>query len=76
MPLFEYRCKTCDAKFELLVMGSTTPACPSCNSKKLEKMLSTFAVNTNSGTTMRETTAGPCGSCGDPRGPGACAWEN
>lgn len=76
MPLFEYHCKKCDHQFELLVMGSTTPACPECNSKKLEKMLSTFAVNTNGNVAAREAMPGPCGSCGDPRGPGACAWDN
>lgn len=76
MPLFEYHCKKCDHQFELLVMRSTTPACPECNSKKLQKMLSTFAVNTNGSSAAREAMPGPCGSCGDPRGPGACAWDN
>lgn len=76
MPLFEYHCKKCAAQFELLVMGSTTPTCPSCHSTKLEKMLSTFAVSTNGGAATREAAAGPCGTCGDPRGPGACAWDN
>jgi len=76
MPLFEYHCPKCNHQFELLVMGSTAPACPECNSKKLEKMLSTFAVNINGGAAMREAMPGPCGSCGDPRGPGACAWDN
>jgi putative FmdB family regulatory protein len=76
MPLFEYHCQKCDHQFELLVMGSTVPACPECNSKKLEKMLSTFAVSTNGGGAAREAMLGPCGSCGDPRGPGACAWDN
>jgi putative FmdB family regulatory protein len=76
MPLFEYHCKKCDHQFELLVMGSTVPTCPACNSKKLEKMLSTFAVSTNSSGVARKAAPGPCGSCGDPRGPGACAWDN
>jgi putative FmdB family regulatory protein len=76
MPLYEYQCKKCDHQFEALVMGSTIPACPVCNSKKLDKLLSTFAVSSNNGDTSFEAAPGPCGSCGDPRGPGACAWEN
>jgi putative FmdB family regulatory protein len=76
MPLFEYHCKKCNSQFELLVMGSTTPMCPTCNSQKLEKLLSTFAVNTNGGVAAREAGAGPCGACGDPRGTGACAWDS
>lgn len=73
MPLFEYECKKCGHQFEQLIMGSTTPVCPSCQSKKLEKLLSTFAVN-SSNITAREATA-PCSTCGDPRGPGACALD-
>jgi putative FmdB family regulatory protein len=76
MPLYEYICKKCRHQFELLVRGSTTPTCPKCNSKSLDKLLSTFAVSTNGGVAAREASAGPCGTCGDPRGPGACAWDN
>jgi putative FmdB family regulatory protein len=76
MPLFEYACKHCGHQFETLVMGSTTPTCPSCSSQKLEKLLSVFAVNTSGGSTTPREATGPCGTCGDPRGPGACAWEN
>ena len=45
MPLFEYRCLACDSQFELLVRGSDVPACPSCASTSLERMLSLFAVS-------------------------------
>jgi len=75
MPLFEYACKKCGHQFETLVMGSTKPVCPECNSAKLEKMLSTFAVSSNGGADP-QSAIGACGSCGDPRGPGACAWDN
>ena len=43
MPIFEYICKKCDNRFELLVRASASPQCPQCNSKKLEKQFSTFA---------------------------------
>ena len=76
MPLFEYICKKCSHQFEVLVMGSTVPECPSCNSKRLEKLMSSFAVNSGGGNKDSQKTVGACGSCGDPRGPGACAWDN
>lgn len=40
MPIYDYRCKDCDKTFELLVRSSSTPACPTCCSRQLEKLLS------------------------------------
>jgi len=48
MPLFEYRCPACDSQFELLIRGDATPACPSCESTSLERVISMFAVNSDS----------------------------
>jgi putative FmdB family regulatory protein len=76
MPLFDYRCKKCGHQFEALVMGSTSPSCPSCQGKKLEKQLSVFAVSRGERSAEAREAVTPCGSCGDPRGPGACAWNN
>jgi putative FmdB family regulatory protein len=75
MPLFEYSCKTCTTQFEVLVRGSETPECPSCRGTSLERKLSTFAAHTASGAPVRMSGAGACGSCGDPRGPGACSMN-
>lgn len=75
MPLFEYACKTCERQFEWLTRGESTPECPSCHGTSLEKRQSTFAArstNQPSGA-MQIPTGGACGSCGDPRGPGACS---
>lgn len=52
MPLFEYRCLDCDSTFELLIRGGAVPACPSCHSTSLEKILSLFAVSSD-GTQQR-----------------------
>jgi putative FmdB family regulatory protein len=71
MPLFEYRCARCEHVFETLVTGDERPLCPRCQGADLEKLLSTFAVQ--GGGTLPELPPGPCGSCGDPRGPGACS---
>jgi len=74
MPMFEYACKDCTATFETLVRGAETPECPSCHSQSLERRLSTFAAHTGG---AAKTTSMPsaCGSCGDPRGPGACSMN-
>ena len=72
MPLFEYQCQSCSKEFELLVRGSETPECPSCRSTALQKRLSVFAAHAN-GESRKMSAPGPCGACGDPRGPGACS---
>jgi putative FmdB family regulatory protein len=72
MPLFEYQCKACSREFELLVRGSETPECPSCRSTALERRLSVFAAHAG-GSAREKSAPGPCGACGDPRGPGACS---
>lgn len=73
MPIFEYVCKDCNQHFEALVYGSEKAECPGCHSKKLEPQLSVFAVSTKSTPGASMPAPGPCGSCGDPRGPGACS---
>jgi putative FmdB family regulatory protein len=73
MPLFEYRCRACEKRFEEFVLGDAKPRCPACQSGKLEKLLSVFAVGSGSGSARSEEPAGGCGSCGDPRGPGSCS---
>jgi putative FmdB family regulatory protein len=45
MPIFEFRCRQCANQFEALVRGTTTAACPSCQSDDVEKLLSSFAVS-------------------------------
>ena len=46
MPIYEYQCHQCGNEFELLILkGSPEPACPSCQSKEIEQMLSGFAVS-------------------------------
>lgn len=75
MPLYEYECRDCHHSFELLVREQTVLACPSCESAAIEKQLSVFAVGAESPKFSSRPTAAPCGSCGDPRGPGACSMN-
>ena len=45
MPIFEYECRACGREFELLVRTGDVPACPSCASQDLEKLLSLSAIS-------------------------------
>jgi putative FmdB family regulatory protein len=74
MPIYEYICKECDHEFEAIVYGSQKAACPKCQSKQLAPQLSVFAVSAK-GPSAPRASAGPCGSCGDPRGPGSCSLD-
>jgi putative FmdB family regulatory protein len=81
MPIFEYICKDCQHEFEALVYGKQKAVCPKCESKRLEPQLSVFAVSSKGGSSSRAPMAesmpsGGCGSCGDPRGPGACSIKD
>jgi putative FmdB family regulatory protein len=45
MPIYEYQCRQCGNEFELLVLkGSPTPACTSCQSEDIEQLLSGFGI--------------------------------
>ena len=53
MPLYEYRCRSCGARFERLVRGGAATAdangsqpaiaCPQCDSAEVKRLLSAFA---------------------------------
>jgi putative FmdB family regulatory protein len=77
MPLYEYACKKCAHQFETLVRASETPECPACHATALERKLSVFAAHTNGGGGgfASVNTGAGCGTCGDPRGPGACSMN-
>jgi len=73
MPLFEYECSACGHHFEYLTREGASARCPSCDGVDLQKLLSVFAVGANGGKITTPASPGPCGTCGDPRGPGACS---
>ncbi len=70
MPLYEYRCRGCGHRFERIVHGTAVPDCPSCRARNPEKLISGFAVGATG-----DFSPGGCGTCGDPRGPGACSMN-
>jgi putative FmdB family regulatory protein len=75
MPIYEYICKDCSRRFEALVYGGQKAQCPHCKSAKLEQQLSVFAVAASEKSNATESI-GACGTCGDPRGEGACSLDD
>jgi putative FmdB family regulatory protein len=48
MPIYEFRCQGCGKRFERLVLGGATPACPACAGLQLEKLVSSPAPSARS----------------------------
>ena len=72
MPLYEYECRNCKARFERLVFSDKVEVtCQKCGSTDLSQLLSTFAVSTGPG---KPAEPGPCGACGAARR-GMCGIE-
>ena len=50
MPIYEYVCLDCEKGFETLVLSSEEEVrCPYCESKRLERAMSTFAMAAGTG---------------------------
>ena len=73
MPIFEYQCQECGARFEILMRDGVTPVCPQCRSAKVDKQLSAFAVGAGSPKSQATAPASPCGGC---RNAAACGFPN
>lgn len=71
MPLFEFRCCTCDRDFELLVRAGDSVACPTCGAQKVEKLLSESAAPVT-GSARSLPIAPSCPPGNSPCGPGCC----
>jgi putative FmdB family regulatory protein len=73
MPIYEYICQKCNHQFEALLYGKEKAECPTCHATKLAPQLSVFAVSAKGAAPSASPARSACGSCGDPRGPGACS---
>jgi putative FmdB family regulatory protein len=74
VPLYEYACPACGARFETLVRRFGDPvACPSCAATDVEKQLSVFAVATAAPSPpFAGCGAAACAPGGEGCGAGAC----
>jgi putative FmdB family regulatory protein len=68
MPLYEYTCRSCGEKFEMLQRmgaGSAGVVCPRCGSDEVAKQFSTFAsAGSASSLPCGAPSASSCGSGG------------
>lgn len=64
MPIFEYFCAPCHDEFELLIRGDEKAECPSCGSRKVERLFSATAAPVMSNATL--PLAGSCPPEGAP----------
>ncbi|MFA4873985.1 MAG: zinc ribbon domain-containing protein [bacterium] len=58
MPIYEYECRSCSKRSELLVRSAEEQVrCPNCGSEQLTRLLSTFSAHGGS------SSGGSCDSC-------------
>lgn len=70
MPMYEYECRTCKARFEQLILGRAAEVvCRTCGSPDVAQLLSTFAVGAESA--KKTSPASPCDGCNGMKG-GSC----
>jgi putative FmdB family regulatory protein len=71
MPLYEYLCKDCGARFDVLRSfkdADKTISCKSCHSQQTERAISVFFAKGNDGALAGSSSTG-CAGCGG----GSCA---
>lgn len=69
MPIYEYRCDQCGAEFEELTLsahGGAAVTCRACESRRVTRLLSAFAVQ-SAANDSAALEPGGCGACGAPR---------
>ncbi len=67
MPIFEYLCKNCNTKYEILHKSSANlekVVCPECHSKDSKKLLSTFSSSIGNSPNYSSGENCATGNCG------------
>ncbi|MDY0219802.1 MAG: zinc ribbon domain-containing protein [Desulfobacterium sp.] len=68
MPIYEYKCNNCDNCFETLVLGGDKPACPSCKSLDLARLISkcgfvSKSIDSSGQPAVTASSASACSGC-------------
>jgi putative FmdB family regulatory protein len=76
MPIYEFVCKPCDRRFEVLttISRASETTCPVCGSGKVKRVMSMFSARSAGGNSSDSSSlggdncagcaAGHCSSCG------------
>ncbi len=68
MPIFEYKCNKCNAKFKKLVFSANIEVfCPNCNNYEVKKLFSSFAssgTSSGKGSSCTGCSTSSCSHCG------------
>ena len=68
MPIYDFKCKSCKHKFEKLIFKEEEIKeikCPKCESKDIEKLLTTFRIGgSESSSSCSTCSSGSCSTCG------------
>lgn len=65
MPIYEFKCKSCDTRFEKLCsLGETGVTCPQCGSSELKKLMSGFFSNSKGSDSFSSASEGGGGCAG------------
>ncbi len=70
MPIYTYRCNDCQAQFDQLVRSETKVACPQCDGRELERLMSLTARPASGG--KQTGLVGELSRLGPPPGGGCC----
>jgi len=66
MPVYTYICKDCGEKFDLLIgvtSEETELKCKKCNSRNIDKILSSFSVGNSGNKSSSSGPSCPTGTC-------------
>lgn len=63
MPIYEYKCKNCNHKFEKLIFGEEEVKCPKCSSISLQKLISNVNISKPDSDNSESCGNGTCNIC-------------
>ena len=73
MPIYEYVCDECKARFERITTAKNGKAeCPKCGSRRSTIQFSTFAARTGNGATSSSSSSESAGASGCACTPHSC----